>query len=239
MTKYLSGSFPETLRFTFYPENGSPLNFQVSLRRAWRIFFLFSLWMIVSPLILAFGLHEADENHALAEKLAFVQAQLDLQAQLWVAPSKVVPATTSSASLASDFVGAAAHISNVYARCQGMECDVRFTLLAQSGVDGVGSMSVVLESEVPRVGSSDPLATPKKKYTVYPGNKSYEAMSDADVAGLAVKPFHFAHTLPVTVTFSHPLVQHPIAAHIYLFDANHRIQAHQQTVPEKAEDAEL
>lgn len=130
--------------------------------------------------------------------------------------------TTSSAANAG-------RISELAVDCQRGKCGVKLSLMSNGSANAEGDLLVVLEAEVPRIGSA---ATPgtamRKRFYIYPGDLNRDELDQTGLNALERKSFRFAHALQTTVNFELGKLMRPLAVNAYVYDKDHALVQHER-----------
>lgn len=139
-----------------------------------------------------------------------------------IAPPKVEERTTPS----ENFVGA--RVQDLSTDCVEGICSVQLSLIpSQTGV-AQGELLVILEAEVPRIGTSNTASQVRKRFFFYPHNEARDEMTDAQVPSLKRKAFRFGRALQTSTEFNIGEVLRPIAVNLYLYDARGEMIHHER-----------
>lgn len=122
----------------------------------------------------------------------------------------------------------AARIGSLSSECQSDTCAVKLELLpAGSGVSQ-GELLIVLETEVPRIGSRGISVQQRKQYILYPGYYSRDEFNTTDISTYEKRPFKFSNTLNASLNFKVTKLLRPLAINVYLFDARKNLTHHER-----------
>lgn len=123
-----------------------------------------------------------------------------------------------------------ARLGSLSSECQADNCSVRLELLPAGNGVCQGELLIVLETEVPRIGTRGVSTSQRKQFIVYPGYSSKEELSHSDITNLEKRPFKFSKTLNASVNFKVTKLLRPLALNVYLFDTRKTLIHHERKV---------
>lgn len=112
-----------------------------------------------------------------------------------------------------------ASLTNLNIKCEPQQCVSKISLMPSTTGLAEGSLLLVLETEIPRIGTSTPTSNIRKRYFIYPGNTTRETLTPKELTTLPHKSFKLTRALPVIATFKFEKFLNPIALNLYLFDS--------------------
>lgn len=119
--------------------------------------------------------------------------------------------------------------------CQEGTCNVQLSLIpSQTGV-AQGELLIVLEAEIPRIGTGSASSSVRKRFFTYPGNDPKDELTESQIHTLTRKPFRFAKALQTSTEFSVGEVLRPIAVNLYLYDSQGTLVQHERKPIESGE----
>lgn len=140
------------------------------------------------------------------------------------APAKVE--TQPPATIPETFV--TARVQEFLPDCIEGKCTVSMSLTpSQTGV-AQGELLVVLETEIPRIGTTNTNSPVRKRFFFYPTAEPKDEITDAQIPTLKRKSFRFGRALQTSTEFSIGEVLRPIAVNLYLYDAKGELIHHER-----------
>jgi hypothetical protein len=136
---------------------------------------------------------------------------------------------TTPATNAAEATKARVGLLNV--ECASESCSVSLSLVPTEPGLVRGSLLVVLETEIPRIGTAKASAI-RERYFIYPGETSMDEVSQEALLKIPGKIFHFSKGLQSTVEFNIGGLLRPLAVNVYLFDTEHNLIQHERKVIE-------
>lgn len=122
----------------------------------------------------------------------------------------------------------AARLGSLSSECQTDNCSVKLELLPSKNGISQGELLIVLETEVPRIGSRTVSAQQRKQYSFYPGYFSKEEFNSSELSTYEKRPFKFSKALTASVNFKVTKLLRPLALNVYLFDSNKNLIHHER-----------
>ena len=191
---------------------------------------------------------ELETNRKLQERLWRLEAEKRLY-QSYPLPERLLAAAPTAPATAApvDKTAAAdkakadaagevvARINDLRAECAEDNCSIRLGMVTAQPGTAVGQLLLVLETEVPRIGGSNPTAPVRKRFFLYPGNNARDELDPNALATLDQKPFRFNRTLQTNTVFKMGKLLRPLAVNAYIFDAQKAIIQHERKVIESEE----
>lgn len=140
-----------------------------------------------------------------------------------VVDAKAVTATASSSI--------SARIADLVVSCAEDGCSAKVSMVPVSTGIAQGQLLVILETEIPRIGSANPGSNIRKRYFSYPSNTTKDDITQQDLDALPRKAFKFSRALQTTVKFNTGKLLRPLALNVYLFDgAGNRTHHERKTI---------
>ncbi len=133
------------------------------------------------------------------------------------APITVAPSAETKEVAAAGTVSA--RVADLVVTCAEDGCDAKVSMVPVSTGLAQGQLLVILETEIPRIGSANPGSNVRRRYFTYPSNQTKDDLSQQDLEKLPRKAFRFARALQTTVKFNTGKLLRPLAINVYLFDA--------------------
>jgi hypothetical protein len=134
-----------------------------------------------------------------------------------VSAAQTTAADPKTAPVAS--VGISARVADLVVTCNEEGCQAKVSMIPVSTGVAQGQLLVILETEIPRIGSANPGSNVRKRYFTYPSNQTKDDMTQQDLERLPRKAFRFSRALQTTVTFNTGKLLRPLALNVYLFDS--------------------
>lgn len=122
----------------------------------------------------------------------------------------------------------AARLGSLSSECQTSNCVVKIELLPAGNGISQGELLIVLETEVPRIGSRGISIQQRKQFILYPGYYSREELNNSDISVLEKRPFKFSKTLNASLNFKVTKLLRPLAVNVYLFDSRKNLTHHER-----------
>ena len=123
-----------------------------------------------------------------------------------------------------------ARLGSLSSECQADNCSLKLELLPSGNGISQGELLIILETEVPRIGTGGYHSNQRKQFIFYPGYYSKDEFSISDVANFEKRPFKFSKTLSASVNFKVTRLLRPLALNIYLFDSRKTLIHHERKV---------
>jgi hypothetical protein len=129
-----------------------------------------------------------------------------------------------------------ARLGSFSSECQLDNCSVKLELLPAGNGLAEGELLLVLETEVPRIGSRGLTSQQRKQFIVYPGYFSKDELSLSEISGFEKRSFKFSRTLNASVNFKTTKFLRPLALNIFLFDERKTLVRHERRAIELDEN---
>lgn len=152
------------------------------------------------------------------------------------APAVEVVAPPKEAETAATEVFA--RINELRTECSAEECSIKTGMVTTQQGTAVGTLLLVLETEVPRIGSANPNAPVRKRFFIYPGNATKDELDPNTLPQLEHKAFRFSRVLQTTTVLKMGKFFRPLAINAYVFDPDKTLLQHERRTIE-SEDSEL
>jgi hypothetical protein len=121
-----------------------------------------------------------------------------------------------------------ARISEVNSECAAGRCNVRLVVVPTGSTIVEGSVLVVLETEIPRIGTARATSSSQKRFFIYPGYHSKDELDLKSVGHLETKNFKMSRALNTNVDFQFGELLRPLAVNIFLFDNAKNLILHER-----------
>jgi hypothetical protein len=131
-----------------------------------------------------------------------------------------------------------ARINELRIECSDEECSIKTGMVTTQQGTAVGELLLVLETEVPRIGSAAPNAPVRKRFFIYPGNAAKDELDPNSLSGLEHKAFRFSRVLQTTTVLKMGKFFRPLAINAYVFDPDKTLLQHERRTIDN-EDSEL
>ena len=224
--------------------SGSPLSLRLNVRKMYLLGFLLSTVYLTTFSGSLLFFREVEINRKLEERVL----ELEMREKL----SKMLPAPVENVSrqitetdnpellvdknaLADTATGIKAHIGGLNVECVTGRCGVKLDIVPLASGTAQGQLLVILETEIPRIGSRNPTTEIRKRYFVYPGGKARDELDQADIISLERKNFRFSRALQTSAEFRIGTLLRPIAVNVYLYDSARNLIQHERKVIEASE----
>lgn len=131
-----------------------------------------------------------------------------------------------SNNVETSIISSVPKIAEALAECTAETCEAKVTLTPSRAGQSQGELLILLETQVPRIGTGNPNTLEKHQFISYPGYVTHSELNLNTVDSLARKPFLFSKGLQTTATFGLGQWVRPIAMHVYLFDTGGSLITH-------------
>jgi hypothetical protein len=128
-----------------------------------------------------------------------------------------------------------ARINDLRADCAEDNCSIRLGMVTTQPGTAVGQLLLVLETEVPRIGGSNPSTPVRKRFFLYPGNAARDELDPNSLSALDQKAFRFNRALQTNTVFKMGKLLRPLAINAYVFDSQKTLLQHERKVIETEE----
>jgi hypothetical protein len=261
-TKFLNPS----LLLLVHSDVGAPTAFRVNVRKLAVVSALISFLLLASVFGSLLFFRELEINRKLATKVLELEmreqfaavspgasetsvargldaqtngsaaaAAVALAANPGMSKSEIKPETTAEAPAPAP-AATGPRIGEFNVECDAGTCGVRVSLVPTASGLTQGQMLIILEAEIPRIGTRNPTTNVRKRFFVYPGNLSKDEMSATDLATFEAKSFRFTRALQTNADFAIGNLLRPLAVNVYLYDTNKTLISHERRVIETAEE---
>jgi len=129
----------------------------------------------------------------------------------------------------------AARLGDLGVECFEEECSVRIAMVPTRTGTAQGELLMVLETEVPRIGTGNPTTQVRKRYFLYPGNTTRDELPEEALPEIQRKTFRFTRGLQTTATFTIGKLLRPLAVNVYLYDHEKNLIHHERKAIEREE----
>lgn len=256
----MNSSSKDTIQLFIQPPEGAPISYKLDLKQASKLLVALGLTFLVLFWGTLFFFRELEKNRKLQE--AFLESELKLQVKTFSEPSVLPPnrqlgytvqlepdaslnsSTAASANSSTDpkeswmsltVTPVSARMGSLSSECQIDNCSVKLELLPAGNGISQGELLIVLETEVPRIGSRVVNTQQRKQFIFYPGYLSKEEFSSSELSHYEKRPFKFSKTLNASVNFKVTKFLRPLALNVYLFDTRKNLIHHERKVIEMEE----
>lgn len=185
----------------------------------------------------------APENAANADAptIAANEARKSMEAPAAVVDPEAIPRSPAKASdVRADETEtgtpAQLRIGELGTECTEGTCRVRMTLANTRTGTVSGNLVLVLETAVPRIGSSSPESSVRRKFFVYPGGKSFDEWNAATVGEQLSRAFRVNRSLQTTADFAVGKLLRPLALNVYLLDDAKNLVRHERRTMETLDE---
>ncbi|MBI4404004.1 MAG: hypothetical protein HY537_07580 [Deltaproteobacteria bacterium] len=222
-----------------HPESGNPIAMRIDLNRV--AFMLAAISTLFAALFLGTLLffRELEINRKLSARMLELEIKTTLSQDSTVASSitqqGAATAPDRQATLSTNFdtqertpAAVRAKIADLSTSCEEGTCLASVALMPTSPGQASGSLVLVLETEIPRIGPTMPSTVVRKRFFIYPGNESRDEFVPDDLSGVQGKTFQFSHALRTGASFNIGKLLRPLALNLYLMDRDGVIIHHQR-----------
>jgi hypothetical protein len=112
-----------------------------------------------------------------------------------------------------------AKVSEINTECVAGKCGLRLVLVPAAPGSVEGSLVVVLETEIPRIGTANSTSSVQKRFFIYPGYHAKDEIDLKQVNLLEAKPFKMSRALTTNIDFQFGDLLRPFAVNVFIFDA--------------------
>jgi hypothetical protein len=256
MTKF-PFKLQESLFLFLKTETGNPFAFQVEVKKLYLLVctLLILFFTFLSGTVLFF--RELDLNRRLQDKLLLVDMREKIHE-----PSATAPVTPLAQALSPVIETAAevkpekkarevipeaqseapppelvaARMSDFTVECGAEECSSRVSMVPTSTGIAQGELVLILETEVPRIGGTNPEGQVRKRYFIYPGYQTRDELDESAINQLSKKTFRFSRAIQTTAVFNIGKLLRPVGLNIYLYDSN-KVLIHHERKPIETDDS--
>jgi len=215
-----------------YPKDGPGLCLKLYPQRVLKIGLLISLFglLTLSGSLLFF--REIEINRNLHERLMELQnwkSLSQLQISLFQPPTAVespIPQAVERRLLSTPTV--TAKLNDLSLECAQGICQVGLTLIPSTPGSATGSLLLILEANISKIGAAAAEESSYQRYILSPGGKVLEAVDPNGLAAFEKKAFQFSRILETETEFNLKDTYHPIAIHAYVFDATGQVIHHER-----------
>ena len=243
------------------PVDGNPVSYKLDLKQVSKVVMLLGFAFLILFWGTLFFFRELEKNRELQE--AFLETELKLQLKTLSEPSMLPPnrqlgysvqlepdsnlnlynpsessknpSDQKESWMALTSTPISARLGSLSSECQIDNCSVKLELLPAGNGISQGELLLVLETEVPRIGSRSVTTQQRKQFIFYPGYISKDEFTNSELSQFERRPFKFAKTLSASVNFKITKLLRPLALNIYLFDYRKNLIHHERKVIELEE----
>lgn len=230
---------------------GVPLAFRLDVRAASLIVLMVTSALLISLCGTLLFFRELEINRKLLDRVLDLEisdklGKLNLSSNTTIArnPTAATPsievirdaaAPDSDGSQGAVAGAVKARVGLLNVECASEACSVSLSLVPTEPGPVKGSLLVVLETEIPRIGTAK-ASTIRERYFIYPGDTSMDEATQDALLKVPGKIFHFSKGLQSTVEFNIGGLLRPLAVNVYLFDTEHNLIQHERKVIENLGD---
>lgn len=223
----------------------APSAFRIAVRRLYALVSILSLGVLLLATGFLFFFRELEINRKLVERVLELETAMILNSS--TRPAATIPKSVPQAapqaaidprvgtSLGREPTALApvqaivpARMNDLIADCNDKVCDIHTYLIPVAPGTAEGSLALVLEEEISRIGGADPNTPPRRQFVYYPGFTTMEEFDVEKTAALERKHFRFARALPTNVQFPIGKLNQPIAINLYIFDNENNLVHHER-----------
>lgn len=144
-------------------------------------------------------------------------------------------APTDAKAITPGAAGISARVADLVVTCAEDGCQAKVSMVPVAPGVAQGQLLVILETEIPRIGSANPGANVRRRFFTYPSNQTKDDLSQQDLEALPRKAFRFSRALQTTVKFNTGKLLRPLALNVYLFDTAGNRTHHERKTIEREE----
>ncbi len=245
------------LLVTVHAGAGNPVAFRLNVKKVSVLALFLSCLLLVSVLGALLFFRELEINRKLADRVLEFEVRQNL-ATINSTPQAVSPivaaaaaAVTPSAmpirvldsvapqaaaikentSTTGENTGVGrARLAELNADCVAEHCTAKVALVPSAPGMAQGQVLVILETEIPRIGTANANVNIRKRYFVYPGYSTHDDLNPDEIGKLEGKTFKFSRALQATADFTVGHLLRPLAINFYLYDQAHTLVQHERKV---------
>jgi len=128
-----------------------------------------------------------------------------------------------------------ARVAEVVTDCASGRCAVRLVLVPASSATVEGSLLVVLETEIPRIGTARATSSSQKRFFIYPGYQTKDELDLKEINRLTGKPFKMSRAVNTNIDFQFGELLRPLAVNVFILDAEKNMVHHERRAIEGGE----
>ncbi len=148
-----------------------------------------------------------------------------------ISPAAQATAAAESKPAVPGATGISARVADLVVTCADDGCQAKVSMVPVAAGVAQGQLLVILETEIPRIGSANPGSNVRRRFFTYPSNQTKDDLSQQDLEALPRKAFRFSRALQTTVKFNTGKLLRPLALNVYLFDnAGNRTHHERKTI---------
>lgn len=151
------------------------------------------------------------------------------------ADSKEEVAAQPSVATAKTPVNVHARVAEVGTDCASGKCSVRLVIVPTGSAAVEGGILVVLETEIPRIGTARATSSSQKRFFIYPGYQSKDELDLKEVNRFEFKKFKMSRALNTNVDFQFGELLRPLAVNVFVFDTEKNLVQHERRVIDSGE----
>ncbi len=215
-------------------QSAPPYAARVDVRQVSRYLTFGAIFMAVTSAGTLLFFREMEINRRLQEHVL----RLETERGLYVAHPLPQAPTRSAAEAVSHPVAveetsnapasSAARINELRADCAEGVCSVKLAMSTVRPGTAAGQILFVLETEVPRIGATNPNTPVRKRFFLSPGESAQDELDPNQLSSLEQKPFRFSRALQTTSTFQVGALLRPLAVNVYVFDEQKNLLLHER-----------
>jgi hypothetical protein len=148
--------------------------------------------------------------------------------------SKAVPTAFSASKespiirKSSSGVSIKTRIDDVQLDCNEGTCTVSVGLMNNSAGTTQGEILLVLEAEIPRIGTANTAQPVRKRFFFYPNGEPQDDLDPEQIPTLPRKSFRLINFLRVTAPFKMNKLLRPLSLNAYLYDSQNNLIQHER-----------
>ncbi len=238
------------------PTEGNPISFKLDLRQSSKLVAILCFLFFILFLGTLFFFRELETNRKLHAEV--LETKLKLKLTQLSDPQNIIPtrqlgysvsvesdeslkkqptqeATSPESAQKESWMTltptiVSARLGSLSSECQVDNCSVKLELLPSGNGISQGELLMILETEVPRIGSRGVSTQQRKQFIFYPGYSTKDEFNSSELTQYERRPFKFSKTLNASVNFKVSKLLRPLALNIYLFDSRRTLIHHERKV---------
>ncbi len=239
------------LLITVHAGSGNPVAFRLNVQKISLLTVVLSIILLVSISGGLLFFRELEINRKLGDRLLEFEVKQNLMALNTPAtPTSAAPLAATqdparnldaalpvqSPSLPDANASGRARLAELNADCDSDRCSAKMALVPSAPGTATGQIVVVLETEIPRIGTANANVNIRKRYFIYPGYTTRDELTADDIGKIEGKTFKFTRALTTSADFEVGHLLRPLAMNIYLYDEAHTLIQHERKVIDTEEE---
>lgn len=230
----------EKILVMIHAGQGEPVALRFDLQQAGKIFLFLCSVVLLCFFGTLFFFRELEVNRHLQDRVLVLENEMSFHrlGQQSIQTPALTATTTATATPAVEPVReetpvvvsnvVRARVADFTVDCLEGTCTIHLGMVPTRSGTTAGSLVVILETELPRIGMGNPGTAVRKRYFLYPGEKTVDELSMEQISRLDRKSYRFSRALQNTISFKVERTLRPIAANAYLYDEEGTLLVHER-----------